>query len=46
MLVVDAHVPGPTALTNLRFSSETAPPELWLTWNPSSNDTDSASLIL
>ena len=36
----------PTAPTNLRFSSETAPPELWLTWNQSSDDTDSAGLIL
>lgn len=37
---------APTAPTNLQFSSETAPPELWLTWNQSSDDTDSASLIL
>jgi hypothetical protein len=37
---------APTAPTNLQFSSETAPPELWLTWNQSSDDTDPASLIL
>jgi hypothetical protein len=37
---------APTAPTNLQFSSETAPPELWLTWNQSMDDTDSASLIL
>ena len=37
---------APTAPTNLRFSSETAPPELWLTWNPSTDDTDSQGLIL
>jgi hypothetical protein len=37
---------APTAPTNLRFSSETAPPELWLVWDQSSDDTDSASLIL
>jgi hypothetical protein len=36
----------PTAPTNLQFSFQTAPPELWLTWNPSSDDTDPASLIL
>ena len=37
---------APTAPANLRFSSETAPPELWLTWNPSTDDTDSQGLIL
>jgi hypothetical protein len=37
---------APTAPTNLQFSFQTAPPELWLTWNQSSDDTDSASLIL
>jgi hypothetical protein len=37
---------APTAPTNLQFSSETAPPELWLTWSQSSDDTDSAALIL
>lgn len=36
----------PTAPANLRFSSETTPPELWLTWNPSTDDTDSQGLIL
>ena len=37
---------APSAPTNLQFSSETAPPELWLTWNPSTDDTDSQNLIL
>ena len=37
---------APTAPTNLQFSFQTDPPELWLTWNPSSDDTDAASLIL
>jgi hypothetical protein len=37
---------APTAPTNLRFSSETAPPELWLRWDPSTDDTDSQALIL
>jgi len=37
---------APTAPTNLQFSFQTAPPELWLTWNPSSDDSDPASLIL
>jgi hypothetical protein len=37
---------APTAPTNLQFSSETAPPELWLTWSPSTDDTDSQGLIL
>lgn len=36
----------PTAPTNLQFSFQTDPPELWLTWNQSSDDTDPASLIL
>ena len=36
----------PTAPTNLRFSSETTPPELWLTWNLSTDDSDSQGLIL
>jgi hypothetical protein len=35
-----------TAPTNLRFSSETTPPELWLNWDPSTDDTDSQALIL
>ena len=37
---------APTAPTNLQFSFQTDPPELWLTWNQSSDDTDSAGLIL
>jgi hypothetical protein len=37
---------APTAPTNLRFSSETAPPELWLRWDPSTDDSDSQGLIL
>jgi len=37
---------APTAPTNLRFSSETNPPELWLVWDPSTDDTDSQALIL
>ena len=32
--------------TNLAFSSETNPPELWLVWDQSSDDTDPAALIL
>jgi hypothetical protein len=37
---------APAAPTNLRFSSETVPPELWLRWDPSTDDTDSQGLIL
>jgi hypothetical protein len=37
---------APTAPTNLRFSFQTDPPELWLTWDPSNDDTDSQGLIL
>jgi Fibronectin type III domain len=37
---------APTAPTNLRFSSETNPPELWLRWDPSTDDSDSPGLIL
>jgi hypothetical protein len=37
---------APTAPTNLQFSAETNPPELWLTWDPSTDDTDSQGLIL
>jgi hypothetical protein len=37
---------APTAPTNLRFSFQTAPPELWLTWDPSTDDADSQGLIL
>ena len=37
---------APTAPTNVQFSFQTAPPELWLTWSPSNDDTDSQELIL
>jgi hypothetical protein len=37
---------APSAPTNLRFSFQTAPPELWLNWDPSTDDTDSQGLIL
>jgi chitodextrinase len=37
---------APTAPTNLRFSSETAPPEAWLNWDQSTDDTDPQSQIL
>src|SRR5215208_7516380 len=37
---------NPRCRRTLQFSSETAPPELWLTWNQSSDDTDAASPIL
>jgi hypothetical protein len=37
---------APTAPTNLQFSFQTAPPELWLNWDPSTDDTDSQGLIL
>jgi len=37
---------APTAPTNVQFSFQTAPPELWLTWSPSTDDTDSQELIL
>jgi hypothetical protein len=52
---VDSNVPttlpktdtvAPSAPTNLRFSFQTAPPELWLNWDPSTDDTDSQNLIL
>ena len=33
---------APTAPTNLQFSFQTDPPELWLTWSPSTDDADSA----
>ena len=36
----------PTAPTNLRLSSETSAPEIWLDWDPSTDDTDPQSLIL
>ena len=32
---------APTAPTNLRFSFQTTPPELWLNWDPSTDATDS-----
>jgi hypothetical protein len=37
---------APSAPTNLQFSSETNPPELWVTWDPSTDDADSQALIL
>jgi hypothetical protein len=37
---------APSAPTNLQFSSETNPPELWLTWDPSTDNADSPALIL
>jgi hypothetical protein len=37
---------APTAPTNLRFTFQTDPPELWLAWDPSTDDTDSQALIL
>ena len=36
----------PTAPTNLRFTFQTNQPELWLEWDPSTDDTDSQGLIL
>jgi chitinase len=37
---------APTAPTNLRFGPETAPPEAWLNWDQSTDDTDPQSQIL
>ena len=37
---------APSAPANLRFSSEANPPELWLVWDASTDDTDSQALIL
>jgi len=37
---------APSPPTNLRFGPETAPPELWLNWDASTDDTDSQALIL
>jgi len=37
---------APTAPSNLQFSFQTASPELWLTWSPSTDETDSQGLIL
>jgi len=42
---VTDHTP-PTTPANLRFSPNTASPELWLDWDPSTDDTDPQSLIL
>ena len=42
---VTDHTP-PTTPTNLRFGPNTASPELWLDWDPSTDDTDPQSLIL
>jgi hypothetical protein len=36
----------PTAPTNLRLSSESAAPEIWLDWDQSTDDTDPQSQIL
>jgi len=37
---------APSAPTNLRLSSESSPPEAWLDWDQSTDDTDPQSLIL
>jgi hypothetical protein len=37
---------APTAPTNLRFTFQTDPPELWLEWDASTDATDAQSLIL
>jgi hypothetical protein len=39
------HVP-PTAPTNLRLSSESTAPEIWLDWDQSTDDTDPQSQIM
>jgi chitodextrinase len=36
----------PTAPTNLRLSSEAAPPEIWLDWDQSTDNTDPPSQII
>ena len=36
----------PTAPTNLRFTFQTDPPELWLEWDPSTDNSDPQGLIL
>jgi hypothetical protein len=36
----------PTAPGNLRLSSEATPPEAWLDWDPSTDDTNDPSEIL
>ena len=37
---------APTAPTNLRFTFQTDPPELWLEWDPSTDNADSQALLL
>ncbi len=37
---------APTAPTNLQFSFQTAPPELWLNWAPATDNNDSQGLLL
>ena len=37
---------APSPPTNLRFSFQTDPPELWLNWDQSTDDSDPQSLIL
>jgi chitodextrinase len=37
---------APTAPTNLRLSSESSVPEIWLDWDQSTDDTDSQSQIM
>ena len=39
-------VTAPTAPTNLRLSSESSAPEIWLDWDQSTDDTDPQSQIL
>jgi hypothetical protein len=39
-------VSPPSAPANLRLSSESSVPEIWLDWDPSTDDTDPQSLIL
>jgi hypothetical protein len=36
----------PTAPTNFRLSSESTPPEIWLDWDQSTDDTDPQSQLL
>lgn len=38
-------VDAPTAPTNLRLSSETSAPEIWLDWDPSTDDTDPQAVL-
>jgi hypothetical protein len=37
---------APSAPANLRLSFESSPPEAWLVWDPSTDDTDAQSQIL